>query len=29
MAEDSSRAKRCHELLRELSGSEESGPALT
>ena len=29
MAQDSERAKRCHEFLRELSGSEESGPALT
>lgn len=29
MAEDSTRAKRCHEFLRNLSGSEQSGPALT
>jgi rubrerythrin len=29
MAEDSARAKRCHEFLRDLSGSPESGPALT
>ncbi|GGP52172.1 acyl carrier protein [Saccharothrix coeruleofusca] len=29
MEEDSARAKQCHEFLRELSGSEESGPALT
>jgi hypothetical protein len=29
MAQDSERAKRCHEFLRELSGSEQSGPALT
>jgi hypothetical protein len=29
MDEDSSRAKRCHELLKELSGSDESGPALS
>jgi rubrerythrin len=29
MAEDSARAKRCHEFLKELSGSSESGPAVT
>ena len=27
--EDSTRAKKCHDFLAELSGSEESGPALT
>jgi len=29
MAEDSARAKQCHEFLKGLSGSEESGPAVT
>ncbi len=29
MAQDSERAQRCHEFLRDLSGSAESGPALT
>lgn len=29
MAEDSARAKQCHEFLKELSKSSESGPALT
>ena len=29
MEEDSARAKRCHEFLKELSGSSESGPALS
>jgi hypothetical protein len=29
MREDAERAKTCHEFLRELSGSSESGPALT
>ncbi len=29
MEEDSARAKQCHEFLKELSGSSESGPALT
>lgn len=29
MEEDSARAKKCHEFLKELSGSDESGPALT
>jgi rubrerythrin len=29
MAEDSERAKRCHEFLKELSGSSQSGPAVT
>ena len=29
MEEDSARARRCHEFLKELSGSDESGPALT
>ena len=29
MEEDSARAKRCHEFLKELSGSSESGPAVT
>jgi len=29
MAQDSQRAQQCHEFLRELSGSPESGPALT
>jgi hypothetical protein len=28
MAEDSERAARCHQFLKELSGSPESGPAL-
>jgi rubrerythrin len=28
-SEDSARAKHCHEFLKELSGSEESGPAVT
>ena len=27
MAEDSARAKRCHEFLRKLSGTEHGGPA--
>jgi rubrerythrin len=27
MAEDSARAKRCHEFLKDLAGSPESGPA--
>jgi rubrerythrin len=29
MEEDSARARTCHEFLKELSGSDESGPALT
>ncbi|MFD7655577.1 acyl carrier protein [Actinosynnema sp. NPDC059797] len=29
MEEDSARAKQCHEFLKQLSGSDESGPALT
>ncbi|MDP9427987.1 MAG: acyl carrier protein [Actinomycetota bacterium] len=29
MEEDSARAKQCHEFLKELSGSSESGPALS
>jgi hypothetical protein len=29
MSEDSARAKKCHEFLKELSGSDESGPAVT
>jgi rubrerythrin len=29
MAQDSERAARCHALLKELSGSGESGPALS
>jgi rubrerythrin len=29
MEEDSARAKQCHEYLKQLSGSDESGPALT
>jgi rubrerythrin len=29
MDEDSARAKRCHEFLKGLSGSSESGPAVT
>jgi rubrerythrin len=29
MEEDSARAKQCHEFLKELSGTSESGPALT
>ncbi len=29
MAQDSERAQQCHEFLRGLSGSQESGPALT
>ena len=29
MEEDSSRAARCHEFLKQLSGSDESGPAVT
>ncbi|GAA3623837.1 hypothetical protein C8D88_110127 [Lentzea atacamensis] len=29
MEEDSGRAKQCHEFLKELSGSEESGPAVS
>lgn len=29
MEEDSARASKCHELLKDLSGSDESGPALT
>jgi rubrerythrin len=29
MAEDSARAKQCHEFLKELSGSSESGPAVS
>ncbi|MEV6898672.1 acyl carrier protein [Amycolatopsis sp. NPDC051372] len=29
MKEDSARAKQCHEFIKELSGSSESGPAVT
>jgi rubrerythrin len=29
MSEDSARAGKCHEFLKELSGSEESGPSVT
>lgn len=29
MAEDSRRAQRCHEYLKQLSGTGESGPAVT
>ncbi len=29
MEEDSDRAAKCHEFLKELSGTDESGPALT
>jgi rubrerythrin len=29
MAQDSERAARCHEFLKQLSGSSESGPALS
>ena len=29
MAQDSERAARCHAFLKELSGSSESGPAVT
>jgi rubrerythrin len=29
MEQDSKRAKRCHEFIKELSGSEKSGPAVT
>jgi hypothetical protein len=29
MSQDSARAKRCHEFLKELSGSDRSGPAMT
>jgi rubrerythrin len=29
MSEDSARAAKCHEFLRDLSGSEQAGPAVT
>jgi rubrerythrin len=29
MEEDSARAKQCHEFIKELSGSSDSGPALS
>jgi rubrerythrin len=29
MDEDSARARQCHEFLKELSGSSESGPAVS
>jgi rubrerythrin len=29
MSEDSARAAQCHEFLKELSGSAESGPSVT
>ncbi|MDX8050823.1 acyl carrier protein [Lentzea sp. BCCO 10_0798] len=29
MEEDSARARRCHEFIKELSGSGESGPAVS
>lgn len=28
-SEDSARAKQCHEFLKQLSGSQQSGPAVT
>ncbi len=29
MSQDSERAKKCHDFLKEMSGSSESGPALS
>jgi rubrerythrin len=29
MDEDSARARKCHDFLKQLSGSDKSGPALT
>jgi hypothetical protein len=29
MAQDAQRAQRCHQFLKELSGSSESGPAMS
>jgi rubrerythrin len=29
MEQDSQRARRCHELLRALTGTEQGGPAMT
>lgn len=29
MAEDSARASQCHEFLKQLSGSSESGPSMS
>jgi rubrerythrin len=29
MEQDSQRAQRCHQLLREISGTEQGGPATT
>jgi hypothetical protein len=29
MKEDSDRASKCHEFIKRLSGSDESGPAVT
>ncbi|MEV6640597.1 acyl carrier protein [Amycolatopsis sp. NPDC051371] len=29
MEEDSARARQCHEFIKELSGSSESGPAVS
>ncbi len=29
MAQDSERGKKCHDFLKDLSGSSESGPAMT
>jgi rubrerythrin len=29
MSEDSARARQCHEFIKELSKSDESGPAVT
>lgn len=29
MSEDSARAEKCHEFLKELSGSAKSGPSVT
>lgn len=29
MDEDSQRARRCHEFLKKMSGSDEAGPAVT
>jgi rubrerythrin len=29
MEDDSQRAKRCHEFLKKMSGSEHAGPAVT
>jgi len=29
MAEDSARARQCHQFLKDLSGSEQAGPAVS